>query len=200
MLTAEQLKEECWNKAYYNLATHYIFRKKSEHYERFIRWNNLLGILTPLSLGATVAAYGIQSNLIGYAIAVAAPLTVIQVLISGFAIVNKWDYLLSYSIESMTANRISYVNFQDLAKYPPQNLDEFSKKYRELSIISGERDVQDEKIKFSQKEDRIGTRYALWIMQKECPECHAIPKNMSPTKCGTCGDPKNYLIYIHKKQ
>lgn len=194
-ITPEQIRQECWDKAQQCLATHYIFRRKSEIYERYIRVNTLLGILTPLTLGAVIATYGLEGDFSKIALLVAGPLSIIQVILSGLAVVNKWDSLLSYSVESLTANRIAYDSFVRLAKYPPADFNQHKNEYEKLSIIASEREMQDEKIHFSPKEDRIGTRYALWIMQRTCPVCKKTPTSSrrSNSLCGTCDKPHSWF-------
>lgn len=117
-----------------------------------------------------------------------APVTIFQIVFSGISLVYKWDDKFSYSLESQTDNRILSEDFQNLAKYSAIDIHELEKSFVVLKAKDNARNVQDEKIHFSDKENRKGMRYALWIRQKECATCKTIPKSMKSTDCDTCGN------------
>lgn len=186
--TEETIRQECWNKSFHALGTSYVFQLKAKSYKTWIRIITILGIVVPLLLGATAAAYGQNSNILGIAITVAAPITIFQIALSGISLVAKWDDQLAYSLESQTENRIISEEYENLAKYPPTATGELERMFSIIKTKDEARIRQDEKITFSAKENRKGMRYALWIRKKECATCKAIPSSMTPTKCDTCGN------------
>ena len=187
MTKEEQIRQECWDKALHSLGTSYVFSLKANTYKRGIRIITALGVIAPLLLGATAAAFGLNSNLTTLALVITAPITIFQIVISGISLVYKWDDQLAYSLESQTDNRIISDQFQNLGKYSATTITELEKQFEILKARDNARTVQDEKIKFSDKENRKGMRYALMILQRACVKCKEVPTSMTETKCDICG-------------
>lgn len=185
---SDLIRKECWEKAFHCLATSYIFQKKAERLEKYLRYNTILGLVVPLFIGGVAATYGGNSNYLTLTLSVAAPFSIAQLILSGIALANKWDSSLSYSLESQSENRTLYESFQKLGKYPPTNDNELEKQFDIICIRDSDRTRQDEKVTFSEKENRKGMRYALWILRKECASCRLVPENMIASTCDTCGN------------
>ncbi|WP_241285517.1 mobilome CxxCx(11)CxxC protein [Chryseobacterium arthrosphaerae] len=184
---SDQIRQECWEKATHCLATSYVFQQKAINYEKNLRINSMFGIIIPLAIGAIATTYGNNSNYLKTALFISSPFLVIQAILSGISLINKWDHNLSYSLESQTANRILADKFKNLAKYPPSDELELKQKFDILTTEDNERTKQDEKIKFSIRENRKGLRYALMILRINCTICNSTPQNMEPTQCTNCG-------------
>jgi len=185
--SADDIRQECWTKATHCLATSYIFQLKSKKYGDYQRYNNILGLIVPLSIGAVAGTYGSQTEHLKWALIIAAPFSIAQVIISGLALANKWESNLSYSLESQTENRLLSEDYKSLAKYPPEIYSDLKHKFELLTTKDNERTKQDEKITFSDKENRKGLRYSLMILQIQCAVCSVKPTSMSPTDCTNCG-------------
>lgn len=177
---------ECWNKALHCLGTSYVFQKKAEKYEKWIRYNTILGLIVPLSVGSMALSYGLQSPSFAYVIAVAIPLSTLQIIISGISLANKWDTKLAYSLESQTANRILYDKYTDLVKFGSN--ESLQVDFNLIKAEDNARNTQDEKYTFTGKETRRGMRYALYIAQRQCAVCNEKPLSMDPTQCNVCGN------------
>lgn len=188
MTKEDQIRQECWDKALHSLGTSYVFSLKAKTFKNRLRIISVLGVIAPLFLGATVAAYGLNSSLTAFALVVAAPITIFQVVFSGISLGYKWDDQFAYSMESQTDNRIISDQFQNLGKYSAPDIVELEKRFEILKAMDNARTIQDEKYEFSDKENRKGMRYALYIRQKACATCNIIPNSMTPTKCTTCGN------------
>lgn len=191
MTKEEQIRQECWDKAIHTIGTSYVFSLKANTYKKRIKIITALGVVAPLLLGATVAAFGLNSKLSSFILLVAAPVTIFQIVFSGISLVYKWDDLFSYSLESQTDNRIISDDFQNLGKYSATDISELEKQFEVLKARDNARTVQDEKINFSGKDKRRGMRYALWLRQRECTTCKKIPPSIKPTSCefcDTCGN------------
>lgn len=186
-LTSDQIRQDCWTKAINCLATSFIFQHKAKKYGDYLRYNSILGLIIPILIGSIAATYGTNSPSLKWALIIAAPFSILQAILSGLALANKWESNLSYSLESQTANRELSDNFAELAKYPPSDIYDLQKKNEVLITIDKERTKQDEKVHFSDKENRKGMRYALMILQINCAVCGHKPINMTPTECTNCG-------------
>lgn len=188
MTKEEQIRQECWDKSLHTLGTSYVFLLKANTFKKRIRFISVLGVVAPLLLGATAAAYGQNSIITTLALTITAPIVVFQIVFSGISLVYKWDDLFAYSLESQSDNRIISDNFKNLGKYSASDINELEKQFDILKTKDNARTIQDEKIKFTDKENRKGMRYALWIRQKECATCKLVPTSMTPTNCKTCGN------------
>lgn len=186
-ITSDQIRNECWDKAIHALGTSYVFEMKANFYKRWIRVITILGLVVPLLLGATAGAYGANSPTLTIAIAITAPISIFQVVLSGISLASKWDDQLAYSLESQSENRIIAEEYEDLAKYPPADQNELKRKFEIIKTKDDARIRQDEKVSFNIKENRKGMRYALWIRKKVCDTCKVVPSSMTPGDCETCG-------------
>ena len=187
MSKEEQIRQECWVKSLHALGTSYIFSLKGNTFKNRIRFISVLGVVAPLLIGATAAAYGLNSSFTTLALSIAAPITVFQIVFSGISLVYKWDDQFAYSLESQSDNRNISEEFETLGKYGSTDIIALEKQFEKLKAIDNARTIQDEKIRFSEKENRKGMRYALWVRQKECATCKMIPTSMEPSNCKTCG-------------
>lgn len=181
----ERIRQACWDAALHCLGTSYIFQQRSKTYKTRIRLITVLGLAVPLLLGAMATAYGHSSNALNIALAITAPIAIIQVVLSGVSLVYKWDDTLAYSLESLADNRIIADEYKSLAEAAPIDL---VNQYAVLKAKDNARTAQDEKISVSENEKRTGMRYALWIFKKECVTCKLVPISMTPTACDTCGN------------
>jgi mobilome CxxCx(11)CxxC protein len=188
MTIEDQIKKECWDNSFHNLGTSYIFQERVKCYKILIKIITILGLAVPLILGGIVLSYGNKSIVLLIALLIAAPLSILQIALSGISLALGWDDKLAISLESQTDNRIIGEEFEKLAKFPPNNIDEFRMQFEIIKIKDQSRKNQDDKISFSNREIRKGMRYALWIRQKECATCKIIPVAMTPTNCKTCGN------------
>lgn len=183
----EKLMILCWNKALYSVGTSYIFNKRSMMFRRRLGLINLLGIIVPLTIGAFVLTYGLKSPWIENMIFIALPILIFQVVFSGISIVYKWDDELAYSYESTTKNRELSEQFEELAKLPPGNIEEFINKYEKICISEKFRNELDDRRGLTDKEKRMGLRYGLRNYQRPCVNCNIIPMSMESTDCPVCG-------------
>lgn len=183
----DTIRRNCWNKAIYCLGTSYIFQEKAKKYGKYLRWINVLGIMVPLLAGAIAMGYGQYSQYLQYFLIIAIPLSLAQVALSSLALIGKWGDSLSYALESQSENRKLAEEFRHLAENPPNDISVLEQEFRILNVRDDGRSRQDEKITFSNKEERKGMRYALKMLQLECAICKKVPIDMNPTNCDNCG-------------
>ena len=183
----ELIKIECWEKAFHALGTSYVFSKKAILYTKGIRIITVLVLVVPILLGGTLMAYGKDSHFLDLLIAITAPVVIIHLVLAILALIYKWDDKLAYSFESQTDNRIISGEYETLAKFPTSDIKELEMKFEIIKAKDNARTIQDEKITFSEKENRMGMRYALYIRKKACVTCKKVPSTMTPSECETCG-------------
>ena len=184
----DELRKDCWTKALHAFGTAYIFRIKAEKYKKLTSRLNFFGIAVPLTIGATASGYGFNSDILKWVIVLAAPLTVIQLIFSVAAVVRKWDDELSYSYESASENLEIALRYENLAKYPPSIKSTLENEISKLFIKQEARDKQDDKHSITEKDEKMGMRYALRNYQRKCSSCGDIPTSMTPTSCNICGN------------
>lgn len=188
MATIQTIQQDCWDNSLHCIGTSYIFSLRAKSSKTTIRFMTVLGLIVPLMLGGTAAAYGQNSAILGFAISITAPVTIFQVVLFGISLVYKWDDKFSYSLESQTDNRVISEDFQNLAKNTASSLQQMQSDYNVIKAKEQGRTNQDDKYSFSKKENSKGMRYALWIMKRQCATCGQVPQSMTATKCETCGN------------
>lgn len=185
----DELRKDCWNNAFHAFGTAYIFRIKAEKFKKYTSKLKFFGIAVPLTIGTTASGYGFDSKFLKLAIIISAPLTIIQLIVSVLATVNKWDEELSYSFESAAENSEIALRYENLAKYPPNNNKVLLE--GEMAILKTKqesRDKQDDKHSITEKDERKGMRYSLKYYQRTCTGCGQIITSMKPSSCNICGN------------
>jgi mobilome CxxCx(11)CxxC protein len=183
----DKLRVETHHSSYNCTANGYIFEKRAERYKWRVTLIKALGIIVPAAVGITVLGYGIENDLLKKMTILAVPVTVIQFLISLWAIIYKWDDELAYAYEAIQSYEPLQKKFHDLANYPPTDFNSLKKEfdviYKELSF----RSQQDTSHSIRNWEKRMGMRYSLREHQTKCVECKDVPRSLKSTKCDVCG-------------
>ena len=74
----EKLRTTCWNNATTAFGMAYIFDKKAQRQGFYTNMLKVLGIVVPVTVGATATGYGIDSTLLKGVVTIAIPLMIIQ--------------------------------------------------------------------------------------------------------------------------
>ncbi len=188
MTSITDIQKDCWDNSLHCLGTSYVFSEKANSAKKRIRLITILGIIVPLCLGGVAASYGANSKILVWAISIAAPLSILQLILSAVSLVYKWDDTMAYSLESQTDNKMITDEYQHLAKNPLSTIPEMQNAFDFIKVKDRNRETQDNKITFTTKDNRKGMRYALWIMRRACATCGQIPPSMNPSNCNTCGN------------
>lgn len=184
----DELRKDCWNNALHAFGTAYIFRGKAEKYKKLTSKLKFFGIAVPLTVGASATGFGIDSPILKWIVFIAAPLMIIQLVMSLSAVIYKWDEELAYSYESSSDNLSIAYKYENLAKYPPAVKENLENEMVKLKTKQDARDIQDEKHSISEADERKGMRYALRNFQRTCVSCGQVPTSMTSTKCNICGN------------
>jgi len=183
----DKMRKELWNSAFHSYGTAYIYGQRAKAIEKRLTLITFLGIVVPIIVGGIVTSYGTESSVLKYAIIAAAPLSLIQLIISVWSIVDKWNEKSSYFLESQIDNFSYSDRFQSLAKFPPQTYEELKTETEKIGLQKQNRDIQDSKYSLTDAEKRKGMRFALRKFRRECTGCNQIPKSMESTDCDICG-------------
>ena len=190
----KNLRNEAWEKAIHSFGKSYIFGKRAVFYNRWIRFLTILGIVVPVTIGATASGYGFDSEILKQTIKISIPLTIFQLIISVFSIVNSWSENLSYSLEATNDYGNLSEDFKKLGKNPPKKIGKLKHQLEILETKYYSRSDQDSKLNLKDRELRKGMRYALREFQRECVGCEKKPLSMESTNCEVCGKFKRNII------
>lgn len=195
MTKEEILRQEAWNNSIQAFGKSYIFSKRAQFYNNWSRFLTIMGVIVPLTIGATVSGYGLDSDILKNTLAISIPLSIIQLVISVFAIVNNWNDNLRYSLEAVNDYNNLSDSFKKLGKNPPNDLNEFNLQSEILGTKLSSRIEQDSKYNLKERELRKGMRYALREFQRACVGCKKIPLSIKPEHCDVCGNFNRSLIH-----
>ncbi len=190
----ELLRKDAWDKAIHSFGKAYIFSKRAEFYTRWIRFVTILGIIVPVTIGATASGYGFDSEILKWTINISIPLTILQLIISVFALVHNWSDYLSYSLDATNDYGNLSAALKKLGKNPPNDIEELKHQLELLETKYNSRSDQDSKYGLKERELRKGMRYALREFQRQCIGCKRTPLSAESTDCNVCGNFKRNMI------
>lgn len=184
----EEIRQACWKQAIHSFGTGYIFEKRIAKYNRLLNIIKFVGIGTPLLMGAIVLMYGTDFKYVDIFIATASIILFIQLIISFWALVAKWEDKYSHSVQSTFANYNISWEYEKLAITPVTDKKQLEYDFKIIEAKSREWDRNDYKQEVSDKEKRKGMRAALRNYQRACSGCDEVPKSLKPTNCNICGN------------
>ena len=196
----ENVINDAWDNSLHSFGKSYIFSKRARFYMRWIRFVTILGIIVPVTIGATASGYGFNSYILKETITISIPLAILQLIISVFSLVNNWSDNLTYSIEASNDYNNLSDGFKKIAKSYTKNLTELSHQYEIINTKYTSRNDQDTKYVISERERRQGMRYALREFKRQCIGCNEIPVSLESTECSVCGRyNKNFIqkLFYH---
>lgn len=187
MNKSDSLRKESWNYAFYAFGTCWIFEQRARSLKLRLRLLNFLGIISPLLIGSLVLAFGTDFSLLWIIILLASIAGIIQFILSGWALVAKWNDSFAYAIESISSNQHISDEFKSLAKNPPEIFKISEATFKLIDVERKAREAQDNKQGITEAEKRAGMRAALRQYRRECAGCNEIPKSLEPSNCPICG-------------
>ncbi|GAB3334785.1 hypothetical protein GCM10027299_43230 [Larkinella ripae] len=164
----------------------YVYEKKAKGLQKWLNGSKIMGIVVPVFLGGMVTSYYQFPEVMGIAIAIAAPLALVQLVYSTVLVSINLEETVAELSNMATQNALLSSDYKSLADYPPKSSNETQAVYRVLK--ERERAIATYDFKLSDKDHRIAKRYGLWTFQQSCPTCQQIPLSMASTNCSTCGN------------
>lgn len=181
----EALLKVCREKEFHAYGTSRIFEQRARKYGSGRTLITYFGIVIPFLVGATAMAFGSNSVWFPGLLYFAGFLAIIQLSVSVWSIVARWDERYEQAIESSRANTRLYNLWKNLIVHPPISLYE---KVEETLATDHEQEQKDLASAISEKEKRSAMHEALFYFRKPCPTCRNIPTSKKPSKCDMCGN------------
>lgn len=180
-----RLRQECWEKRFYSFGTAKIFERRARALAKQRRLINFLGLASPLVIGAFAAAFTLDSAALRYVVVpIAGAFSVVQAVVSAWAIVARWDERYDYAVAATKANTRLTGEFDTLAAAPRIA----AREVESLRAEYARQEREDTAQHITDREKRYAMRSALFQYQSKCATCGVIPKNMTPSTCDSCGN------------
>jgi mobilome CxxCx(11)CxxC protein len=183
-----ELRKSCWNEALQCFGTSEIFAKRAVKYRRRLRLLTFLGVAVPATVGGILLSFGANFEHLNLTIYLASLLGLVQLVLSLWSLVAKWDDSFAYSLESLSSNRSLVSLFEDIGRNPPSDEQEFKLRYELIQSDNRLRAQRDDQQMITPQEKRYGMRSALRQYRRACAGCNQIPTSMKSTSCGVCGN------------
>jgi mobilome CxxCx(11)CxxC protein len=183
VVTQEQLQHHCREKAFYAFGTTKLFDRRMRRLDIWRKCITYLGIIVPLMIGSVVLSFG--KDWLPYVLYPAGFVSTIQLALSVWSIVAKWDDKYSYALSALQSQTKLFNEWDHLAKRCPTNLEQ------RVDLLDAE-DRRQEQADIAQNISEIEKRYAmrsaLYQFGKQCVRCKVKPVSMKPLDCDTCGN------------
>jgi len=182
----DKIRQDCWDKSLDAIGFGYIYQIKIKKINFWLRISKILGIVIPVFLGGVLTSAYNSENYLELVVLITTPIALFQLVLSTILTINGADEnILKYSTKAAEYSVIE-TEFRQLARYPNDNEFEYLKKYEIL--IEREKGIGKGNLEVSDKEKRIGMRFGLRELSRECVGCGKTPLSMKPTKCDICGN------------
>ncbi len=194
MTIANQERRDCNESALKCFGTAYIFEQRASPLRFGIKVLTFSSLIGPLAIGALVLSVGADGEIIKPAIWGASTLSVVQIIVSLWALVCRWQEHLAYYLESKADNYQLSDRYKDLANNTTYSDKKWRQEFEILETIGRMRSQQDLRFDICDEEKRMGMRAALRNVQRECVGCKNIPHSMQSSGCSVCGEFKQRKI------
>lgn len=184
-MSVSQIIQDCRGKEFHAYGTIRIFERRARRLQSLRTWITFLGIVTPVIVGGMVLAFGVNATLLPYFLTAAGIIGLVQLILSTWSIVARWDEKYEYAIDSSRHNTELYNKFKSLADQNPPGIEGF---YKSALQENESREFKDIGQNVTDKEKRFANRESLKYYQKPCHICGNVPKTSKPTKCDGCGN------------
>lgn len=193
MISIEQIRQKCWDRALEAYGTGHIFEQRAICFRRRLRILTFLGIAVPATIGSIVLSFE-KFLLLPYLIGIAGILLSLQLIGSIWSLVARWDDSYAYALESLTANHRLSSSYQRLAENPSSELADFQLRFDLLEKEDQLRSTEDYKQGITEEEKRAGMRAALRRFRRPCAACEEVPVSMDPSNCEVCGNFRRRIL------
>lgn len=177
--------KDCREKEFYAYGTTRIFEKRANVLRTLRTWITFLGIVVPVIIGGLVLTFGQNAHVLPIFIVVAGVVGLMQLTLSTWSIVARWDEKYEYAVDSSRHNTEIFNAFKRLADAEFTDREE---QYKEAMRENEAREFKDIGQGISDKERRYAYRESLKYYQKPCYICNIVPKTVKPSKCDACGN------------
>lgn len=153
---------------------------------KLLAFSSLVG---PLSIGALVIAVGSTNRIISWAVAIAAILSIFQIILSLWSLVSHWQENFSYYLDSKAENYYLADRFSSLGNNTTFTDNKWRTEFSVLEALGSNRMQLDLRHDIIDEEKRMGLRAALREYQRKCISCDTVPNSLDESsKCPICGN------------
>ncbi|MBB3843857.1 hypothetical protein XarbCFBP8138_20150 [Xanthomonas arboricola] len=186
MENIEATQKLCWDRAFYAFGSSRVFARRANQLRSRRTWLVFLGIAIPLVVGGVVLSFSVNASALKWLIALASILSVIQLALSAWALVARWDERYESSVESTQNNYELFSRYETLARNPPKD---FLERFETLEERNRAQERADTKTDLSHYERRYAMRHALIQFRRVCVSCKTQPKSLTEVShCDLCGN------------
>lgn len=183
MIAQEDLLKHCRDKAFYAFGTTKIFESRTRRLETYRNWITYLGIIVPLLVGSVVLSFG--KEWLPVVLVPAGIVGAIQLALSAWSLVAKWDDRYSYALGAMQSQTQLFNKWERLAKRQPADIEQLAS---DLDAEDQRQERADIAQNIKDQERRYAMHATLYHFGNACQGCGVKPISMKPTKCDTCGN------------
>jgi mobilome CxxCx(11)CxxC protein len=184
----DALRQDLGLKRFYTYGTIKIFEQRARCYKIKRDLLTFFGIIGPLTVGAVVAAFGLDAShefLKNILLPLAGLVAVLQIGVALWSLVRRWDEGHLYATASIKIHTNLLAKIDSLLR---SDLATIKTHIGDLRDEYTRQDADDMAQHISDKEKRFAMRHALFYYKKDCATCKAVPASLSPTNCDTCGN------------
>jgi mobilome CxxCx(11)CxxC protein len=187
-VTLEELKESCNEHMFWCYGTSAIFQRRERSLKTRREWITYLGIIGPIVIGSAVGAFGRDWKIGGFEVVpiivtVASAVGIVQIVLSTWALVARWDEAYGAAQESVKANNDLYHQFRSLRDMPSQD---YMAALELLRQENTRQEAQDYRQSITETEKRYAYHQSMRYLRKPCEECQLVPSGKS-SRCNACG-------------
>lgn len=183
--TPNDLVKHCIDRAFYAYGTSRIFESRAQSLGKKRNAITFLGIAVPLTVGSLILSFGTMPAILPVLVWIAGAIGTVQLILSMWSIVARWDEQYSYAITAMLANTRIFNTWERLSKNQPPNLKDL---VYEVDAEDQRQEQSDLTQHISEKEKRFAMRASLYYKGCACAVCKTKPASMKPSNCDTCGN------------
>lgn len=183
-----KLRSESHSNAFDCFGYGYIFEQRAKRLRRNLTLLQVLGVIVPATVGSILIGYGTKFKYLEAIISIAIFTSVIQFIISIWALIYKWDDELSYAYDAMQSYQSLYNRFSNLGKFPPPSYELLRVDYDLINADYITRNQLNTQHNIKEWEKRLGMHYSLREHKELCYGCQIKPLSMNSTNCYVCGN------------
>jgi len=136
-------------------------------------------------IGGMALAFGINSSILPIAILGAGLVGLVQITLSVWSLVARWDEQHQYAVESTKSNTELYNRFRNIPSAPAASIWGL---YAQAAADYQARELTDLTQNTTDGEKRFANRKSLYYYQNPCNVCRIKPLTMQASQCDSCGN------------
>ena len=186
-MATKVIKQNCWDKALDAFGYSYIYSKKVEKLNFWLRLSKVLGILIPVLVGSVVASYLTNKEVVDFVVLITTPLTIFQLIVSSYlTIVGSDEKVNTYSLK-IAEYSILNSDFENLARLGDEN-DPIKLQHNYEILVERERGISKGNFEISDEYLRLGMCAGLREYRRTCAGCKKVPVSIKSSECDVCGN------------